>query len=100
MTPAQLEQIKEIFYAAVQQSPERRSEFLVEACAGDVAVRGGVEGLLSEHDRAGGFPENPFKAIASPPPLADPRRTPGAKQSIAGRHRIVGFLAERAVAVV
>jgi len=31
MTPAQLEQIKEIFYAAVEQSPERPSEFLAEA---------------------------------------------------------------------
>jgi serine/threonine protein kinase/Tol biopolymer transport system component len=100
MTPAQLEQIKEIFYAAVEQSPERRSEFLVAACAGDVAVRGEVERLLAEHERAGGFLENPFKAIASLRPLADARRTLEANQIIAERYRIVSFLAEGGMGVV
>ena len=100
MTPAQLEQIKEIFYAAVGQSPERRPEFVVEACAGDVAVRGEVERLLAEHDRAGGFLENPCKAIASLRPSADARRTLEANQIIAERYRIVSFLAEGGMGVV
>src|SRR5215831_9046986 len=65
MTPAQLEQIKEIFYGAVEQSPERRSEFLAGICAGDEALRREVERLLAEHDRADGFLENPFNSIAS-----------------------------------
>src|SRR5215831_12731099 len=99
MTPAQLEQIKEIFYGAVEQSPERRSEFLAEACAGDEVLRREVERLLAEHDRADGFLENPF-AIGSPRSLADARRTLEANQVIAERYRIVSFLAEGGMGVV
>jgi hypothetical protein len=46
MSPDQLEQIKEVFYAAMEQSVERRAEFLAEACAGDLAARAEVERLL------------------------------------------------------
>src|SRR5215472_6400005 len=100
MTPAQLEQIKEIFYAAVEQSPERRSEFLAEACAGDEALRREVERLLAEHDRADGFLENPFNPIASLRSLANGRRTLETNQVIAGHYRIVSFLGEGGMGVV
>jgi hypothetical protein len=100
MTPAQLEQIKEIFYAALEQSAQRRSEFLAEACSGDVALRGEVERLLTEHDRAEGFLENPFNAIASLRRLADARRTLEPNQVIAERFRIVSFVAEGGMGMV
>jgi predicted Ser/Thr protein kinase len=100
MTPARLEQIKEIFYGAVEQSPERRSEFLAEACAGDEALRREVERLLAEHDRADGFLENPFNPIASLRSLANGRRTLEANRIIAERYRIVSFLAEGGMGVV
>lgn len=67
MNPGELEQIKEVFYAAIAQSVERRPEFLAEACAGNESLRAEVERLLAEHDQADGFLENPFNVIA---PLA------------------------------
>jgi serine/threonine protein kinase/Tol biopolymer transport system component len=100
MTPARLEQIKEIFYGAVEQSPERRSEFLAGTCAGDEALRREVERLLAEHDRADGFLETPFSPIASLRSLVNGRRTLETNQVIAGHYRIVSFLGEGGMGVV
>ncbi len=52
-------QVKEIFDAVLRQKPEKRSEFLDEACNGDNSVRLEVESLLSSFGRADGFMEKP-----------------------------------------
>jgi eukaryotic-like serine/threonine-protein kinase len=55
MTPDRWERVKELFDAALERSPEERSGFLVEACAGDDGLRGEVRRLLAEHNQAGEF---------------------------------------------
>jgi serine/threonine protein kinase len=100
MTRDQLERIKEIFYVVMDKPPEERLKLLAEACGGDAMLRAEVERLLAEHDRAGGFLKEPLDAAASlrnlaPLPLG---LEPG--QIIAGRFRIVSFLALGGMGVV
>jgi hypothetical protein len=59
MTPEGWARVKEIFNAALDQSPEKRAEFLAEACGGDESLRGEVNRLLAEHDQAGEFLNSP-----------------------------------------
>ena len=55
MTPEGWARVKEIFNAALDQSPEKREKFLSEACGGDESLRREVNRLLAEHDQAGEF---------------------------------------------
>ncbi|MGO8735253.1 MAG: protein kinase domain-containing protein [Terriglobia bacterium] len=100
MTPDQWERVKEVFDATVEQSPERRSEHLAAACSGDEALRSEVERLLGEHDRAGGFLENSVNAITALRHLANGQEILEANQVIAGRFRIVSFIAHGGMGVV
>lgn len=100
MNPDQWERVKEIFDATVEQSPERRAERLAAACNGDEAIRSEVERLLGEHDRAGSFLERPVTAIAALRHLADGQKTLEPDRVIAGRFRIVSFLAHGGMGVV
>jgi serine/threonine protein kinase/Flp pilus assembly protein TadD/TolB-like protein len=59
MTPNQWDKVKELFEAAQECSPEKRSEFLAQACEGDIAVRNEVELLLSQDGQAGDFLSSP-----------------------------------------
>src|SRR5439155_4820485 len=65
MTPAQLQTIEEIFYAALDQEPDQVARFLDSACGGDELLRGKVEALLASRQRAGGFIEAPVAGIAT-----------------------------------
>src|SRR6266568_3359245 len=65
MTPAQLQTIEEIFYAAVEKEPEEVGAFLDTACAGDELLRRKVEALLASHQRAGSFIETSTVGIAT-----------------------------------
>jgi len=100
MTPEEWVRVKEVFNAALERLPEKRSEFLREACAGDEVLRGEVERLLTEDGRAGGILENPISAIATLRSLAGSQWAFEADQVIAGRFRIVSFLAEGGMGVV
>jgi hypothetical protein len=100
MTPDQWDRVKEIFDATVQHSPERQSEHLAAACNGDAAVRREVERLLAEHDWAGSFLERPVTAVAGLRHLADGQETLEPDRVIAGRFRIVSFLAHGGMGVV
>ena len=53
MTPERWQQLKQIFQSALERKPAERSAFLSQACAGDPALRGEVESLISSHDQAG-----------------------------------------------
>ncbi len=54
------QKVKEIFDLAVEVSPNARSAFLNDACAGNVGLRREVETLLASFDEAGSFMETPF----------------------------------------
>jgi serine/threonine protein kinase len=45
--------IEEILAAALERDPAERAAFLDHACAGDSAIRGEVDSLLSAHERPG-----------------------------------------------
>ena len=65
MTPAQLERIEEIFYAALDQEPDQVNAFLETACEGDELLRRKVEALLASRQRVGGFIEDSAAGIAT-----------------------------------
>src|SRR5262245_41362927 len=57
-----------IFNAALELRPEERAAYLEQTCAGEDALRGRVEHLLLEHERARGF-------LETAPPGLDYKRT-------------------------
>src|SRR5256885_15939166 len=65
MTPAQLQTIEEIFYAALDQAPDQISAFLDTACEGDEVLRRKVEALLASRQRAGSFIETSAVGLAT-----------------------------------
>ena len=65
MTPARLQTIEEIFYAALDQEPDQVARFVDTACNGDVLLRRKVEALLASHQRAGSFIETSAVGIAT-----------------------------------
>src|SRR6266496_1817097 len=65
MTPAQLQTIEEIFYAALEQDSDDVARFLETTCEGDKLLRGEVEALLALRQRVGSFIETPAVGIAT-----------------------------------
>src|ERR1700720_91138 len=65
MTPAQLQTIEEIFYAALGQEPDQVARFLETACEGDELLRRKVEALLASRQRVGSFIETPAVGLAT-----------------------------------
>src|SRR5215470_8428457 len=51
-------QIKEILEVAIEQPPERRTQFIKERCSGDVLLQRKVESLIDSYDRIGDFMED------------------------------------------
>ncbi len=67
MDPERWERIKQLFQSVLGRDPSDRSAFLAEACASDPDLRREVETLISSHEQAGGFLEEP--ALAAEPEL-------------------------------
>jgi len=65
MTPAQLQTIEEIFYAALEQDSNNVARFLETACEGDELLRRKVEALLASRQRVGSFIETSAAGIAT-----------------------------------
>ena len=65
MTPAQLQTIEEIFYAALEQDSNNVARFLDTACEGDELLRRKVEALLASRQRVGSFIETSAAGIAT-----------------------------------
>jgi hypothetical protein len=99
MEPSELEQLKEIFYAAIQESPNQRAEFVAKACSSDENLLAEVTRLLAEHDSADGFLESPFSSVSSLRYLAEGDKNLE-NRIIAGRYRVVSFLGEGGMGVV
>jgi eukaryotic-like serine/threonine-protein kinase len=65
MTPARLQRIEEIFYAALDQEPDQINAFLETTCEGDEVVRRKVEVLLASRQRVGSFIETSAAGITT-----------------------------------
>src|SRR6266481_3994385 len=65
MTPAQLQTIEEIFYAALEQDSDDVARFLETTCEGDEHLRVEVEELLASRERVGSFIETPAVGITA-----------------------------------
>lgn len=59
MTPEQWQKVDEVFQGALDRAPHDRESFLDEACEGDAILRSEADSLISAHDRAGDFIEQP-----------------------------------------
>src|SRR5262249_7178044 len=75
--PQYWERLNQIFHAAVALDARDRTRFLDRACAEDAGLRAEVEQLISAHERAAGFIEDPAVACVatwlddeSPAPVA------------------------------
>src|SRR5438445_3515672 len=56
------QQVQQLFDAALQQSPEKRQQFLEQECASNQELRREVESLLAAHDESGSFVAEPAVA--------------------------------------
>src|SRR6266536_2272446 len=65
MTPARFQTIEEIFYAALDQEPDKVARFLETTCEGDELLRREVKALLASYQRAGSFIETSTVGITT-----------------------------------
>ena len=84
MTPERWELISKIFNEAVALKTEQRRRFIEEACGGDHALVMEVESLLSAHEEAGDFIENPIVENA----VGDISEMPTLTGTFIGHYRI------------
>jgi non-specific serine/threonine protein kinase/serine/threonine-protein kinase len=63
MQPMRLQQVEQIFHAALDVEPEQVEALLCERCAGDESLRAEIEALLAAHRRAGEFIETPITTL-------------------------------------
>jgi serine/threonine protein kinase len=89
--PSDPNRVEEIFTAALAKaSPEERSRYLNEACAGDAGLRRRVEALLKAYGDAGSFLQHPEAregGDSDPPrgPHGEPRDSPTAGEGPGAR---------------
>lgn len=75
MSQVEWQQVKELFYSALNQPPAERSDFLDSACGKNGALRSEVEVLLESYES--GFLESPVLGSPSPREPAKPLFEPG-----------------------
>jgi hypothetical protein len=68
MDPDRWARVKRVFQAALECEPGRRSQFVREACAGDVSLQETVEAMLAREPEARGFLESPAVRVESESP--------------------------------
>ena len=67
MNPERWQQIEKLYYDSQARTPEERTAWLIEVCAGDETLRHEVEVLLAANEHASGFLHTPaFKLEAEP----------------------------------
>src|SRR5215471_4169378 len=64
MEPERLEQIEQLFHAALRVEKSQRADFLREACRNDESLRREVESLVDSHSKAETFIEEPEEGAA------------------------------------
>jgi serine/threonine protein kinase/tetratricopeptide (TPR) repeat protein len=60
MNPEQWQRIKEVFFSALDRSPDSRAQYLSEACADDTSLLGQVEALIASHEETDSFIDGPM----------------------------------------
>ncbi len=65
MTPERLQQIEELYHAALERDSPMRAAFVSESCNGDEELRHEVESLLASQAKAGDFIEEPVHEVAA-----------------------------------
>jgi eukaryotic-like serine/threonine-protein kinase len=65
MTPERWRQVDQLLQDTLERGPAERVAFLAEACGGDEELRQEVESLLSFHERAENFIEEPPADVAA-----------------------------------
>src|SRR5262245_1607879 len=65
MKPEQWKQVDDLLQSALDHAPEKRMEFLAQACAGRESLRAEVELLLTHYDQVDTFLETPPSEIAA-----------------------------------
>ena len=99
-SPDNWKAVKELFEAALEEAPARRSSLLQELCR-DANVRAEVERLLAEHEQAGTFLSTPAIGRLTPDAAsAPPTHNLAEGDLLAGRFRIVRFIASGGMGVV
>ncbi|MDT4897654.1 MAG: eukaryotic-like serine/threonine-protein kinase [Acidobacteriota bacterium] len=63
MSPERWQQVEEVLHGALERAPQERAAYLEEVCAGDMELKDEAAQLLTAHDEAGDFLEQP--AIAT-----------------------------------
>jgi serine/threonine protein kinase/tetratricopeptide (TPR) repeat protein len=97
ISPNEWETVKRLFDAALELNSGARSAFLRDNCT-DASLRAEVERLLAEHDQAVSFLSAPLEAF---PLQSDaPTKKPSEGEVLAGRFRILHFLAGGGMGVV
>ncbi|HSQ59357.1 MAG TPA: serine/threonine-protein kinase [Acidobacteriota bacterium] len=92
----------EIFHAALERAPERRAEYVKEACAGDSDLEAEIRSLLASHESAGAYLVTPVPGAGTPPGLASAEPVPSALVAgqTLGSWRVVRPLAEGGMGIV
>jgi serine/threonine protein kinase/Tol biopolymer transport system component len=84
------QQVKELFHAALERTPEERPGYLLKACAGDETLREEVLSLIASHENRGSFLDAPAYEMAAEL-LADEELEP-MKGKLIGHYKILELL--------
>lgn len=86
--------VDELLQSALEIAPERRDEFLREACEGDVTLADEVRSLLTSFRRAGGFLESPAAEIAAHAMASDSARSHAASRAgqVIAQYRLLNMI--------
>src|SRR5687768_6760748 len=90
MNPERWRQIEQVYHSALDLEPGPRAAFLLQACAGDEALRKEVETLLSFQDEAEDFIEAP--ALEQAAKALARERTVLAQGRRIGRYQIIELI--------
>jgi serine/threonine protein kinase/soluble lytic murein transglycosylase-like protein len=63
MSPERWQQVEEVLQAALDRPPQERAAYLDQVCAGDEELKDEASSLLTAHDEAGDFIEQPAIAV-------------------------------------
>ena len=94
MTPKQWERVKELFDEALELDPVQRTPVLERAEREGAEVREEIERLFVDHDSLAAEPAPFILDDIQVPPIATLSRNFAADDMVAGRYRIIRFLAK------